>query len=330
MSFKDRLIEFMKDYPKGGVDVYYGRNQSTIIVYFDTFLRETCKIMEQLWFNWRQTCDQKSLRIGELNGQCMFQMMTCKIESLLKLHEGIDLNINNKEIHLQDPHTMFIILRSIYEMTVTYYYLYIKPRSEKEREIIYRLWDNRGMSNRQVIKNVPAKYKKQVEDEKNDIKSNSTRIIQLGKELGIQGKNLKTFCNIARNEKAKVCCFSFEGQHDDGTLMLKTIAMGDEEPCKEIFGTSNISTIYRFLSLYVHPTSLGVLQFGQMYNNESYLEDEKMAFETAYFLACKFTSYFCKSMPKGEECFKALDDKSQKLIIFGLKAYPSNEADINS
>ena len=88
--------------------------------------------------------------------------------------------------------------------------------------------------------------------------------------------------------------------------------------------------LFSFLSLYVHPTSLGVLQFGQMYNNESYLEDEKMAFETAYFLACKFTSYFCKSMPKGEECFKALDDKSQKLINFGLKAYPSNKADINS
>ena len=107
MSFKDRLIEFMKDYPKGGVDVYYGRNHSTIIVYFDTFLRETCKIMEQLWFNWRQTCDQKSLRIGELNGQCMFQMMTCKIESLLKLHEVRQpvRNDRREERHRRVAHT---------------------------------------------------------------------------------------------------------------------------------------------------------------------------------------------------------------------------------
>lgn len=327
MDYKDRLIEFMNDYPTGGVDVNFGREQSSITINFDNFLRETSKVMEQLWFNWRQTCDKdkESLSTSELNGQCMFQMMICKIESLLKLHEGIDLNINNKEIHLQDPHTMLILLRSIYEMTVTYYYLYIKPRNETEREIVYRLWDNRGMSNRQAIRNVPEEHKSQVEEEKKNIACNSIRIIQLGKKLGIQGENFKTFCNIAKNEKAKVCCFSFEGQQEDGTLKLNAIAMGDEEPCREIFGNADISTLYRYLSLYVHPTSLGVLQFGQMYNTESYLGDEMFSFETAYFLACKFTSYFCKSMPNGMECFHALDVKRQNLIKFGLLTYPCNK-----
>ena len=328
MNFKDKLIEFKDSYPPKVVDIVLGKENSSLVFYFDTFLLETSKIMEQLWFNWRQACSKESLNMKVLNAQCMFQMMICKIESLLKLHDGIDLKINNNICHLLDPHTQFIILRSIYEMTLTFYYLYIKPRSEIEREIVYLLWYNRGMNNRQILTDVPDEYIAQQRKEKNTIANNAKRIIQLGRELGLRGKNFETLCHTANNIGTKVCCFSFEGEKDDGSLKLKINAIGDIDICKEIFGTLEISTIYRLLSLYVHPTSLGILQFGQMYNSDQYLKDENFAFETAYFLACKFTSYFLKSMPKGMDCFNALDIKKQNLIKLGLTIYPSKEGNL--
>lgn len=244
-------------------------------------------------------------------------MMICKIQSIQKLHEGLVMRINNEEAHFYDPSSMAIILRSIYEMTSIFYYTYVKPNTDMEKNILYLLWVIKGLRNRQDLPNIPLAFKDTQEKEQKLIVNYIKRIKDLGKRLGMEHSAYKRLCDIAQNKSNNTCGYQFIRNYKNIIVKFEPVKFGSNEQSEEILGNSKYVVLYKVLSSYAHPSFFGVMQFGQMYNSTAAKDLENIVLSVSSILCCRFIGYFYRTIVGGIEAFKKLTPEQQKILNFG-------------
>ena len=121
---------------------------------------------------------------------------------------------------------------------------------------------------------------------------------------------MKQLNNIIDNQSVNIKGYKFLKDETGSRITeLKGISFQEEE----ILCEGNIP-IYGFLSMHAHPSYLGVLQFGQIYNKN---EDKKLL-ETillsASKLASKFAIDFRDNVIGGKETFEKLSEEEKSLI----------------
>lgn len=322
MDFERNIREVKDRLPQGLVSVDIGKDKTTFTIFFDTFLEEATNAMSSLWYNWSKSHPFVNLTEEEQCAQCMFQMMICKLRSIIKLHEGVDINIGSHTSHINDPSSMTIILRSVYELLSIFYYIFIKTESETERDILFLLWEIRGMSNRQNLPYVPDEFKQLEQQERLDILKDIKAVKELGKQLNMMNGAYRRLCKIADNITTTTCGFEFIKDNKGQIVEFKKISFGCEEHAKDIIGDKKYVSLYRMLSSYVHPSFIGVLQFGQMYNTKGAQDLEYTNFMLSSIIACRFTDYFCSVIKGAKESFNQLSEQQRNLLSMGNDMLP--------
>ena len=161
--------------------------------------------------------------------------------------------------------------------------IYAEQETEEEQNIVLYLWEIRGLNNRQNLPIVPSSFKRKEEDEKKqieDLKRNIERIavnlnlsdelkgqltkVMTSKSVDIKGYRFKKDC-----ESNRIIAFESYRYEDSAEALLRTNA-----------------PTYRFLSIHGHPSYLGVLQFGQLFANNT----DKEFLRTILTCACKLSS----------------------------------------
>ena len=84
---------------------------------------------------------------------------------------------------------------------------------------------------------------------------------------------------------------------------------------KEVFPKEDLTILYGFLSSQSHPSFLGILQFGQMYNSDEYKERALMILNSI----CKFQQVivrdFCNAFPKAKEFLDKMPKEQTKYLL---------------
>ena len=88
------------------------------------------------------------------------------------------------------------------------------------------------------------------------------------------------------------------------------------------YGDKQYEIYYRSLSSYAHPSYLGVLQFGQMYNKDVIDQFERTSYCMGISLSCKFAEFFVKSIEGGSEAYSSLSQNQQIIIKIGANVFP--------
>ena len=242
-----------------------------------------CDGLFHLYYQWRITIDSKNVSESDAIAQCILQMVVCKIRTLLVMCEGINVRSEKETVRILDIPSMLSVLRSLYEMVFVFHNIYAEQETEEEQNIVLYLWEIRGLNNRQNLPIVPSSFKRKEEDEKKqieDLKRNIERIavnlnlsdelkgqltkVMTSKSVDIKGYRFKKDC-----ESNRIIAFESYRYEDSAEALLRTNA-----------------PTYRFLSIHGHPSYLGVLQFGQLFANNT----DKEFLRTILTCACKLSS----------------------------------------
>ena len=82
------------------------------------------------------------------------------------------------------------------------------------------------------------------------------------------------------------------------------------------FNDNRYASIYNYLSIHSHPTYLGLLQFGQIYDGISVYEHSDSLLLMACICLTKFTFDFCKTVEGGESIWNEYESNNFTVQFF--------------
>lgn len=263
-------------------------------------LQETIDTIWIIQRKWREDHSEQ-MDVNDAMSHCMLQMMMTKLRSLQVLANGLPVLPNNpSSTIIMDVPSMASIVRGIYEMAFIYHNIFVSTENEEERDILLMLWKIRGFNNRQNLYPPKDTYIKKEEDEKKYIESLRREIVLVLDKMNIIQSARKTIEKAANKDNSNICGYKFE-KKDSIIVSFKSLPFSK---CEALFSHNYFNALYPYFSSHTHPSYLGVLQFGQMFNAKT---DKNMA-ETIIFSACicasKFTKDFCDVVADGEKYIK--------------------------
>lgn len=243
--------------------------------------------MSKLLSEWRR--QHTSATEKDAIAQCLLQMMLCNTKSILLLFEGLKI-VPGNNYTLVDPISMVSILRSIYERTYIFHNIFVEADSENEKRILFIIWQIRGLNNRQTIEDIPSIYIDKKEKEKQDIESLRQEAETTLTELPITSYAKKKVQSIINSNSSSIKGYRFQKSPKGEIIDFQTINLTDSP--YELFNDQGFVNIYKLLSWHTHPSFLGVLQFGQMFNEEEDKSLAKTILTSLLFLQNKFINDF--------------------------------------
>lgn len=238
-----------------------GITKDAEIIYLRNAVQKNCESIFNFFMEWRTTNGKGSEK--DAIAQCMLQMTLTNSKSILSLSEGIQL-IPSEDKKTVDPTSIIPVLRSMYERTFIFHNIFVQPESETESKILFYLWQIRGLNNRQNLPFTPKEFEQQKEKELVQINNLIDQIDGLLAELDL-ADTAKRISKIARSNSSNILGYKYIKDEKGKIIDLLKISFSDSP--KELFGTDKLYPLYTLLSFHSHPSYLGTLQFGQMFNN---------------------------------------------------------------
>lgn len=266
-------------------------------------------VMFNLFFNWRRTYSKENVSESDAIAQCILQMMNCKLQSFLKLSEGITIIPKNKSFMILDISTLTTIVRSMYELVFIFHNIYTEQKTEAEKNIVLYLWEIRGLNNRQGLSNVPEKYKEKEENEKKQIEELRGKIREIINELNVLNEVKSQLEKVIKSDSTKIKGYVFEKDINNKIIRFKDIRM--EDNVEKLLNLDEYINVYRFCSVHSHPSYLSVLQFGQMYNGDEYKMYLRTLLLTICQLACTMIKDFVENITGAKEIYQKFSDEEK-------------------
>lgn len=244
--------------------------------------------------------------------QCMLQIVVCKMKSILLLSTGFSIALQKKCIKILDIPSMFAIKRSLFELVFMAHNIFAMTDNDNERQILLNLWKIRGFNNRQNIDGVPDELEKKQQDEKQYIEKLRQHILDTMSEMEISDKARKQIGKCVKSGSSMPKGYIFNKAN---STIISFEEISFTESSKELFQEDKvIKAIYPLLSLHVHPSYLGILQFGQMFDG---LHD-KLQLRTILRGICLLSAFliddFNKCINGAKLCFDKLPEEYKKII----------------
>lgn len=233
------------------------------------------------------------------------QMMLSKNAHIINSAKGI--YINDKLQDIIDPTVIGSMVRNVFETVVMFHNVFTFHTSSEAKALVYDLWDISGFSFRQRFRDI--------------LKSNENKIKQ-EEELKIinsQIKKIKTshiYCSIKNPEaidrliKRKEYRFIL---NDSRVIPLTWQAAADLIQFKQ----NQMKEMYTLLSLYTHPSSVSVIQFGQMFLDGYHVGLTGLQFLILSSVNIAFLVEYVKFFPDAVNFFNKLPD-DEKFVINSL------------
>ena len=274
-------------------------------------LETVCDGLFNLFFNWRKQSDKLKLAESDIIAQCILQIAICKIRTLLSMCNGISIMPKDEHIKVIDVPSMISVLRSLYELTFVFHNIYAEQDSPLERDIVLYIWEIRGLNNRQNLPYVPIEYVEKEDEEKKQISVLREKVELLAEKLHLSEELKKQLRKVTASTSVDIKGYRFKKDIENKRI----VAFEDvrfKDGAEDLLKTN--APTYRFLSIHGHPSYLGVLQFGQLFNNET----DKEFLRTIVTCACKLASTmavdFRNHITGADEIFTNLDEKSRSYI----------------
>jgi hypothetical protein len=264
-----------------------------------------------IYFNWRRSYDKVNLSEVDNIPQCIVQIALCKVKTLLSMCDGISVIPNNNTSRILDIPSMISVLRSLYELLFVFHNIYAEQDSTIERQIVLYLWEIKGLNNRQNLPLTPSQYQSKKDNEKQQIENIKSKIIALASDLKLSDQLMGQLKGTINSSSPEIKGYRFK--KDDSSAIIAFEDVRFNEGIKSILGEPNLP-LYRFLSIQAHPSYLGVLQFGQMYNNG---EDKKYLITIltiASKLATIVITVFRDNVKGGKEAFDTISEENRNII----------------
>lgn len=219
-----------------------------------------------LFYNWRLCYDNKDISEVECVPQCILQIIICKIRTLISMCEGVKLTPDNLSTKVLDIPSMMSVLRSLYELTFVFHNIYAEQDTIIERELVFNIWKIKGLKNRQKLQNVPNQYIAKEKNEQKQIDEIKRKILTLAEKLDLSEFIMQQLKKVISNDGVDIKGYKFKKDNNSKITSFDSIRF--EQGTEGLVGNSPMP-LYRFLSIHGHPSFLGILQFGQMFDSNN-------------------------------------------------------------
>lgn len=264
-----------------------------------------------LFYNWRLCYDNKDISEVESVSQCILQIIICKIRTLVSMCEGIKLIPDNLPTKVLDIPSMMSVLRSLYEATFVFHNIYAEQNTILERELVFNIWKIRGLNNRQKLQNVPNQYIVKEKNEKKQIDEIKRRILTLAENLELSESIMQQLQNVISSNSVDIKGYKFEKDNNSKIISFNSIRY--EHGTEGLVGNS-LMPLYRFLSIHGHPSYLGVLQFGQMFDSNDDIKYLRTLLTIASRLASVVAVDFRDNIIGAKDIYDNLPEMEKKYI----------------
>ena len=240
--------------------------------------------MFRIWKQWREDHDKEYTDVDAIS-QCMLQMMMLKLRTLEQMIQGVSIKPGKIDgIRILDTSSMSAI-----------------------RKI-------RGLNNRVNLPS-PQSYEKNIEDDKQGIMEYRKIIFEILGSIESTSSARKKIMQAANKDKPNLNGFKFIKNNDGVILGFEPVPFSD---VNALFPNRQYEALYPFLSANSHPSFLGVLQFGQMYNANQDKETASLFAQTACICAAKMTKDVCNVITGGTEIKMGMSaNESEAINMFG-------------
>ncbi len=262
----------------------------------------------ELFISWRHdVCHSSDVSEGDAIAQCILQIVALKVKTLLSMSEGVSV-CNSKIV---DIPSMESVLRSLYELTFIFHNIFAEQKTLEEREIVLSIWEIRGLNNRQGLTCVPPEFVEQMRNEYKEIVELKNRVLELATKLNLSEELKRQLTNVLNSRGTEIKGYKFV-KNDSVITGFEDIRFHDGSDT--LFNRQGID-IYRFLSTHGHPSYLGVLQFGQMYNTKEYKGFLITILTITLILANKIITDFRDNINGGIEAFEKINQDIKTYIL---------------
>lgn len=275
-------------------------NQEYTIENYIKWHRVTIEDQISIMLDFSSKCSSNSLK--EQTALYLLKMMISNVCSIMQLSEGIAIS---KSFAIIDPITLFPLLRTVYERTYMFHNIFLEPKTEIEKNILFNIWQIRGYNNRKNVENTPPEYRKKAERE-------LIKIEELKREIDSYIEKI----NISENAKSQIVkAYSNDSSMTEGYIFIydasgkitKFERISFSKSPKFLLG-EKLNKIYSLFSLNTHPSYLSVLQFKDMDEN-SINRFLKMIFEGIIIYNGIFFRDLCSVIPEGNSYLNELNNK---------------------
>jgi hypothetical protein len=259
------------------------------------------------------------------DAKIVLQMMLTKALNLKKSIDGISYEASNASSlnNIIDPTIIASLIRNIFETVAMFNLIYLKPKTDDEKEIMYLLWVSAGLKYRQRFESTAEseENQKKITDEKAEIEGIVSKIkdTQLYKSLDIK-EQTKIDNKLKKND--------YQMYFDE--LKVNNVSWQDTVSVMGI-KDSILPNIYTYFSLYSHPSNVSVFQFAGMFNkgDESYYDLTNFNVKVAFFMFSIFIGDYIKIFPNVLKTFEKMNLIEQIAIDFHNTLARSYEYSIN-
>ena len=259
----------------------------------DQSLADINNSMFSIYHKWRDSHQIKETCEYDQVSQCILQMMISKAKSLQQLSDGFLVN----HVRIIDVSSMASILRGIYEMALIYHNIFIQTENIIERRILFLLWQIRGYNNLLHLPDIPSEFL----DNKDEIKKTNENlrnsIITLIENLNITEKAKGEIVNAIDKGSTKISAYYFPKDNHNTIFNFQRVSI---DKSKSLFNDERYANLYNYLSIHSHPSYLGLLEFGKMFDDKKVYSHRKCLLLMACICLSKFTYDFCDVVDGGK------------------------------
>lgn len=213
--------------------------------------------------------------------------------------EGIALTYQGESFQLHDEYKTMTLTRSVYEHLVMFYFLFVHPKTEEERRVVWNYWRINSMKNLlsyDVEGNVVTTHGE--DDICKDIEA-------LRKEIAETHTGMECHRKLdewtAVGKPTQNGCIEFFRRK--GRLDVRRVSYN--QAWKYLFSKdqNEMAQLYRHLSIHCHPIYNGLLQYKEQAQSDEGFDGVPL------YLSCCFMAYLCRLymrlIPHGAQMFDA-------------------------
>lgn len=243
--------------------------------------------------------------------QCQLQMMLLRVRSLKQMLYGVPLYLEKPEFRkVLDISSMAAVVRGIYETAFIYHNIFIATENDFERDILIYIWKIKGLNNNQGV-TPPEGLLEQQRKEAATIKELKKKALDIIDRMNISVDARSNLKKIIDDSDSNLRGYIFE--KDEGGQIINIQRRNFSKPAA-LFGHDMYSYLYSYMSLYSHPSYIGMTNYAEMFNNGRDRENANILLQTTCICASKFIYDFCKVIPNGQKIWKEINPNPLSLL----------------
>ena len=226
--------------------------------------------------------------------------------------EGIVMTYQGQTFQLHDEYKTMTLTRSAYEHLVMYYFVYVHPKTEEERWVVWNYW---RINSKKNLLNYNSEGNAVIAEGEDGI---CEEIETLRKDIFETRAGMECYHKLdewtAIGKPTQNGCIEFFRRQ--GHLDVRRVSYN--QAWKHLFGKDHddMAQLYRHLSIHCHPIYDGLMQYKEQAQNDEGNDGVPL------YLSCCFLAYLCslylQLIPNGHQIFDADFSQNERMIFKAL------------